>query len=688
MAGVLTRTAICLLTTACFLSATTTISAQTIRPLSKRIRSPSIDAPGDWINTNGPLRLADLRGKFVILDFWTYCCINCMHILPELKKLEDAYPDSIVVIGVHSPKFVTERDTENVREAVVREKIVHPVFNDPRRVLWQRFEVDVWPSLRVIDPEGYVVAVHEGETTFRELDKLMKPLVSKYRRKRVLDETPLHFAQESAKRKATPLRYPGKVLADAASDRVFIADTYHNRIVITQLDGTLAGQIGSGATGRDDGSFADSTFDHPQGMALNGDSLYIADTENHLIRKADLKAETVTTVAGTGVQRKRQEVRGSSRPKGMMLASPWDLLVVGNDLFIAMAGSHQIWKMPLDESRIGPYAGSGGEDIVDGARLARKPYAKGASEFAQPSGLGTDGTWVFVADSEGSSIRAVPIDPMKDVVTVLGTSRLKENRLFTFGDRDGNLRTAMLQHPVGLTFADGVIYVADTYNDKVRAIDITKGSVKTLAGERALNPAEDGSENQVLNEPSGVSVAAGKLYIADTNSHRIRVLDLKSPGDSITTLDLNGLKPPSPTPEKWKPLPGATVVKFDTMQVTPSDDVVKIHLKLTLPLGFKWNREAGFQCRLDVAGDEPLFDKKRLADISEKDIDPTQAIVLEAPLAAQSGSDRIRVAATFFYCQEGRESVCRIGEVHWIGQVDVTANAAKQLDLEHTIRVK
>ncbi len=685
MSGRLSRAAVFALTIG-LLMGTSTVSGQTIRPLAKRIRSPLLDAPGDWINTAGPLRLAELRGKIVILDFWTYCCINCMHILPELKKLEEAYPNSVVVIGVHSPKFVTERDTENVREAVVREKIAHPVFNDPRRILWQRFDVKVWPSLRVIDPEGYVVAAHAGETTFRELDKLMKPLVSKYRRKRVLDETPLHFAQEAEKRAPTPLRYPGKVLADAASDRLFIADTYHNRIVITRLDGTLVRQIGNGATGRLDGSFADATFDHPQGMALKGSALYIADTENHLIRKADLTTGRVTTVAGTGTQRKKQEVRSSTRPRGMMLASPWDLLIVGDDLFIAMAGSHQIWKMPLDESRIGPYAGNGGEDIVDGARLARKPYAKGASEFAQPSGLGTDGRWVFVADSEGSSIRAVPLDPKKDVVTVLGTAQLKENRLFTFGDRDGNLRTAMLQHPVGLTFADGIIYVADTYNDKVRAIDISKGSVTTLAGERALKPAEEGSENQVLNEPSGVSVAAGKLYIADTNAHRIRVLDLDNPTTPIATLTIDGLAPPTPPTEKWSPLPGATIVKFDPVKVQPSDGVVKIQLDLALPIGFKWNRVAGFQCRIDVAGDEPLFDKKRLAQISTTEYDPNQEILLEAPLAANSGSDRIRIAATFFYCREGREAVCRIGEVHWIGKVDVAADGAKQLNFEHAVK--
>ena len=236
---------------------------------------------------------------------------------------------------------------------------------------------------------------------------------------------------------ATPLRYPGKILADEASGRLFIADSNHNRIVVAQLDGTLVDVIGSGAAGAKDGDFATAEFNQPQGMALHGDVLFVADTENHEIRRVDLAAEDVATVAGTGKQARGSTVARRSIPKHTALSSPWDLLVHGDDLYIAMAGCHQIWKMKLDGTVIGPYAGNGSEDIVDGPLLPVSTLQPGCASFAQPSGLTSDGTWLYVADSEGSSIRAVPLNPRREVRTVVGTSRLLANRLFTFGDVDG-----------------------------------------------------------------------------------------------------------------------------------------------------------------------------------------------------------------------------------------------------------
>jgi thiol-disulfide isomerase/thioredoxin len=508
-------------------------------PFPQRIKMAEFPDGLKWLNTPQPIELRQLRGKFVLLDFWTYCCINCMHILPELKKLEHAYPNELVVIGVHSAKFAGEQDSKNIADAIQRYEIRHPVLNDANHVLWDRLGINVWPTILLIDPEGYAVWGRTGEVTFEQLNKVLKPALAFYGRKGLLDRRPLQLAHEPAA--DTPLRFPGKVLADEAGSRLFIADSNHNRIVIARLDGTLIATVGSGAIGRADGSYASAQFNHPQGMALHGETLYVADTENHLLRKVDLKAGKVSTVAGVGQQARKPAPLGRlGKPLDTPLNSPWDLWIHKDVLYIAMAGWHQIWRMPLAGQGIGPYAGSCREDIVDGPLLPREPFQEGFSAFAQPSGLTSDGTWLYVADSEGSSIRSVPLPPGKQVRTLVGTAHLPKGRLFTFGDVDGTAQTALMQHPLGVAFYQGRLYVADTYNNKIRVVDPADGTTKSLVGTGRAGK-DDGPE-ATFDEPAGISAAAGKLYVADTNNHLIRVVDLS--GARVETLTIAGLTPP------------------------------------------------------------------------------------------------------------------------------------------------
>ncbi len=270
-------------------------------PFSRRIPAPELDGGVDWINTSGPVALKDLRGKFVLLDFWTFCCINCMHILPELKKLEEAYPNELVVVGVHSAKFEQEEDSKNIAEAVQRYEIKHPVVNDARHAIWDRFGIRSWPTMLLIDPEGKAIYGRSGEFKADEIAELLKKGIPYYRQAGLLDEKPLDLVAKDNGAE-TALRFPGKIMADEPGKRLFIADSNHNRIVIARLDGTLIKTIGSGAIGAADGDFATATFNHPQGMALKGDTLYVADTENHLLRKVDLANGQVSTIAGLGHQ--------------------------------------------------------------------------------------------------------------------------------------------------------------------------------------------------------------------------------------------------------------------------------------------------------------------------------------------------------------------------------------------------
>jgi DNA-binding beta-propeller fold protein YncE len=498
-------------------SATSTLARQ------RTEKAPELEGGIAWLNTAGPIRMKDLRGKIVLLDFWTFCCINCIHVLPDLAKLEKKYPNELVVIGVHSAKFENEKNTDAIRKAVLRYEIAHPVVNDANMAIWKAFRARAWPSMVLVDPEGNIVWRESGEGLYEELDREISSLIKIHKAKKTLNTKPMKFELARFSETGTsPLFFPGKVLADAEGKRLFIADSTHHRIVITDLEGKKIAIVGTGEPGANNGAFAKAQFNDPQGMALQKEILYVADRKNHLIRALDLKTKTVTTVAGTGEQGRERDGDGPALRIG--LNSPWDLLIVGNRMFVAMAGHHQIWVMDLAKKRIAAYAGDGGEDIVDG------PLER--SRFAQPSGLATDGKTLFVADSETSSVRTVPITGRGIVRTLVGQD------LFQFGDTDGVGDQVRLQHALGVAYHDGKLYVADTYNSKIKILDPLTRSCRTFLG----GESDGWLATPLFSEPGGICYSAGKLYVADTNAHRIRVVDLKT--KTISTLKLQGVESP------------------------------------------------------------------------------------------------------------------------------------------------
>ena len=506
----------------------------------KKVAAPELEGGVAWLNTAGPLTLKkDLKGKVVILDFWTLCCINCIHVLPDFAKLEKKYANELVVVGVHSAKFENEKDTASIRKAILRYQIEHPVVNDADHKIWDKYEVEAWPTVVVIDPEGNLVGYTSGEGNYELLDVVVGKLVEEHKKKKTLNDKPIRFDLAKFRESGdTPLFFPGKLVADAQGKRLFIADSTHHRLVVTDLDGNKLHVVGTGTPGKADGAFDKAQFDDPQGMAVRGDTLYVADRKNHLIREVDLKAKTVTTIAGTGEQEHDVDSRRLQQAvpaKQIGLNSPWDVALDGDRLYIAMAGHHQIWLLDLKEKNVAPYAGSGRETIGDG--ILRRAM------FAQPSGIVSDGKFLYVADSEISALRKVPLDPDGKVETLVGRG------LFVFGDVDGPGQVAeekpgakaeaRLQHALGVTYADGKLYVADTYNSKVRVFDLKSGELSTLVGGSPLGwfgPA-------TFSEPGGISYAASKLYVADTNAHRIRVVDVAT--KAVTTLHLKGVEPPA-----------------------------------------------------------------------------------------------------------------------------------------------
>ncbi len=453
----------------------------------------------DWINTGGDeLSLERLRGKVVVLDFWTYGCINCMHIIPDLKRLEHKYGNALVVVGVHSAKFENEAKTENIRKIAQRYERDEPIVNDHAFTIWRDYGIRAWPTLVVIDPLGRVLGKVEGEGHFDVLDEVIGGMIEHFEASGDIDRTPLGLDSDMAALDS-PLAFPGKVLADAANRRLYIADSNHDRIVIAGFDGKVLATVG-GERGYRDGGFAEARFKGPQGLALGADgSVFVADTLNNTIRRIDPEAKVVTTVAGDG---KREYLVGSPYPaRKTGLNSPWDVVWHDGVLYIAMAGQHQLWAWHPGDDEVRVFAGTRREELRDGPRTV--------AGFNQPSGLAVFDGRLLVADSEASAIRAVGLGKDGEVTTLVGTG------LFDFGDRDGVGDAVRLQHALGVAVHDGSIYIADTYNGKVKRLDPRTRRATTFVASG-------------LDEPGGVSVAGDTLFVADTNNHRIVKVNLKT----------------------------------------------------------------------------------------------------------------------------------------------------------------
>ncbi len=430
-----------------------------------------------------------------------------------MRELERQFGDDLAIIGVHAGKFIAERVTANIRQAVLRLGVEHPVVNDRAFRTWREYAVNAWPTLVLIDAQGRVVDQHPGEITAASYGPTISAVIDEAARRGALRHGPLPLQPESASEPARPLHFPSKVLA--AGRRLFIADTGHQRIVSVALgeggtSGTVEFIAGSGREGMDDGALAAATFNHPQGLALHEGTLYVADTRNHAIRVLDLAQGEVTTIAGTG--RPLHRFLPAASPREVPLSSPWDLAVHEGELYIAMAGRHQIWRLDPSSGRVEPYIGGGYEDLMDG------PNAGAA--LAQPSGVSAADGRLYFADAESSAIREASLAPEDSVRTLAGTG------LFDFGDRDGIGDEVRLQHPQGIAWHQGTLYVADTYNGKIKTIDPQTRQVETLA---------EGD----FYEPGGLSAGDGRLYVADTNNHAIRLVDLET--GEVGTLEIEGL---------------------------------------------------------------------------------------------------------------------------------------------------
>ena len=432
---------------------------------------------GGWLNVTRPLTEADMTGRLVLLDFWTYGCINCMQVIPELEKLEHEFGDKLLIIGVHSAKFDGEQENARILAAAKRFGLNHPVINDSDYAIWKSYNVRAWPTLILLGPEGKEISRYSGEGKGEKLASDIRAHLE-----RVTAKSSLSALIDTQKHESI-LNFPARLAQ--GEDMVFIADSGNNRILGINENGTIKIMIGNGRRGFADGPIENAQFDNPRGLTVGESLIYVADTGNHRIRKIDLGTKTVTTVAGTGKKRKP-------------LASPWDVEFINDTtLAIANAGSHQLFSLNLKTNTLLPLAGTGAESIIDGPATQ--------ATLAQPSGLSRSGDDLFFVDAESSALRVVHNGKVK---TLIGTG------LFDFGLKDGQYPDAMMQHPQGLYADAKQIIIADTYNDALRIYNRETDTLSTLS-----LPAG------ALNEPGDVLPINGKIWVADTGGHAVIVAD-------------------------------------------------------------------------------------------------------------------------------------------------------------------
>ena len=472
-----------------------------------------------WFGTENPrLGIKDFAGRFLLLDFWTLCCVNCHHVLAELRPIEEKFNDVLTVVGVHSPKFEHEKLPSSVAAAIARHEITHPVLNDPNMSTWQSYGVRAWPTLVLVDPLGEIIATYSGEGHAHAIDALLQKLVPEYELAGSLERGKGVYLAPAPSSLA--LKQPGKVIAVPARYKhllggaeLLISNSGGHNLIGLKTSNLLdpVSIIGSGSRGNSDGDFLSAGFAEPYGAifldqelaAQVGAHLLVADTANHLIRALNLETQTVTTIAGTGRQWMQKD--DSTGPAlSVNISTPWDIEVFKGQLLIGMSGEHRIWNYDFDSKTLGIFAGTTNEGLVDG------PFAD--SWFAQPSALVSSSNQpgkVWLIDAETSALRSLENGQVSSQVG---------KGLFDFGHVDGPADQALLQHPLGLLeLPDGSVLIADTYNGAIRKYSPDTNSVSTIA-RGLLEP----SDLELVETESGPVLA-----VIETSANRVSLMPIE-----------------------------------------------------------------------------------------------------------------------------------------------------------------
>lgn len=685
------------------------------RAEERGVPCPPMPAGADWLNSR-PLRLdKELRGKVVLLDFWTSCCVNCQHVLPRLAELEAKYGQDgsggFVVVGAHSAKFPFERETGSVAAAVERLQVAHPVVNDERMELWNAIGISSWPSLVLVSPRGTLLSLWSGENQQADIDLCVSVALDVY--KDEVDHRPLPAAPPRSPllRRVdggAALRYPGKVLAAPDGRDLFVADTGNHRVLrVDAGSGELRAVYGSGEPAWRDGDGATACFHSPQGLALGagGKVLYVADTENHAVRAVDVASGRVETIGGNGVQ--GFDYNAGKKGTAQRMSSPWDVELDGATgmLYVAMAGIHQVWSADVS----GVSGGGGGATTPEwqvfsgtGRELEKNSGSAKSAAWAQPSHLsistaGAGPRSMWVADSESSAVRAIELDPTGGAHatrTVAGGDGLIAENLFAFGDKDGRGSGAKFQHPLAVCDAgDGEsIFCADSYNNKIKRVG-RDGSVTTFAGSGKPGLVDGTGKKAQFWEPGGMALSADArtLFVADTNNYAIRRVDVES--RAVTTMKIaasgGGAVPATAAGASAKQLvPNRRRAVFLPTPIADGQGAVTVRVALPPACHFTDGTTSRWQANrisaegaavVRLAGGELALDKKAGVALAQL---PSEVVA-----AALDSAAGVEVETVVFYCSNA-DDTCRTEADIWQLERAVGGSPGVVESLEHTVGSK
>jgi thioredoxin-related protein len=458
---------------------------------ASKSRAPEFSTGLEWFNVDRPVRLADQAGRVVLLVFGAWSSVYCQRVLQDLQVLGRKYRDELVIISVNTPRYAAERKRSHVLKAINKYRIRHPVVHDPEKQLWNMYGIKAWPTQVLVDREGMLLGSMSGDGKLAQLDLVIKYQIEKTASPNPVKKMPC--TTRCALEAPAVLSFPSRIIA--SNDRLYVADSGHNRILVLSSRGDVLRQYGSEAAGFIDGNGSDAAFNNPQGMTLAGDFLYVADERNHAIRRIHTVTDDVDTIAGTG-KVGMPVLDAYAAPVDVSLNSPSDVVFRDSKLYIAMSGLHQIWCHSLVANTLRLFSGSGKEGLLDGPATT--------AAYSQPSGLALLFNRLYCVDAGASAVREVDIETGA-VRTIVGKG------LFDYGDNDGTGKTARLQCPLDIQ-ADQehrMLWIADTYNNKIKRIGINSEFVSSVAVEHGLD------------EPGGLAFHEDTLYIANTNAHEI-----------------------------------------------------------------------------------------------------------------------------------------------------------------------
>ncbi len=591
------------------------------------------DDDARWLNVSRPLERDDLKDRIILLDFWTYACVNCIHAIPEIKKLEQEFGNKLTVIGVHSGKFSNEKDFDSIKKAVLKYDISHPVINDEALKIWNSFEVNAWPSFILINPHGNVVKRYVGEEDIQYIRKDVKRMVGKYRYQ--LNRNDLPEFLEKNKIAMRVLSYPSKITYSNKFSyksyngaALFIANSGRNEILVTTLGGEILLEIGSKSAGFQDGNITQARFNNPTGLLYKNQKLYVADTANHAIREIDFKENKVITLLGTGLR--GQKIRGQGiAARDTTLASPSDIEFYPDEdnLAIANSGTHQILKFNLKNKTVSVLAGDGLEGIIDGI------YPK--NSLAQTSDLKAFGTKLYFIDSETSSLRV--LNKNGEVETLIGKG------LFEFGQKDGDKNNALMQHPLGLTVSSKGVYISDSFNHTIRKYDFASKKLYDFIANG--KKGEELGKTTNFDEPDGIIFIDEKEFIVcDTNNNRLVRINANNLQSSIIDV-----------------MPTLSLPKEGFLQYLPnlnkakSTTITSKNAKMEIVLQSDWKLNEMGPSFINLL---EMVDEKEAHLIKTFDWNMIKNSTLELPDLAEK--KKYMIQGTIYYCQNKRNAPCYI----------------------------